>query len=405
MSLRSDELSPAKALPVNGRSAQAEPEPAGWPRRLRPVDPLVLEISGDKIVISSPRLPRRLRVGPAVAQILISARSGRQPAGHPRTAIATLVKAGFLVETEPEPEPDTDTGGDTDTDTQAGTETSAPPWDAWGITAWAFHTRIRDTTFVGSDPVQISAYRDRLAGRPRPASVRSPVSDRILLLPRVRSPLSVPFRDVLEGRRTHRHFEDHALDLDAFSDLLHYTFAPLRFADAGQMGTLQLRASASGGARHETEAFVFVLNVASVRPGLYHYDNIRHGLEPIRADVGRAELEHLTNDQGFFKTASFGVLTAAVAERMSWKYPHPVAYRMLLQNVGHMAQVFAMTATALGLGASLTGAIRGSEADRMLGLHEPGEFTTFALACGLPVRGPGGLPKSIRLPAEAPDYY
>ena len=98
-------------------------------------------------------------------------------------------------------------------------------------------------------------------------------------------------------------------------------------------------------------------------------------------------------------------LTAAVAERMSWKYPHPVAYRMLLQNIGHMAQVFSMTATALGFGASLTGAVRGTEADTMLRLRQPGEFTTFALACGLPVRRPDGLPKSIQLPADAPEYY
>jgi SagB-type dehydrogenase family enzyme len=148
-----------------------------------------------------------------------------------------------------------------------------------------------------------------------------------------------------------------------------------------------------------------VFNVADVQSGLYHYDNIRHGLEPIRRGVSRGDLEHLTNDQGFFACASFGVITAAVAERMSWKYPHPVAYRMLLQNVGHMAQVFSMTATALGYGASLTGAIRGTDAEVMLGLRTPGEFTTFALACGLPVRGPQGLPRSVRQPASAPDFY
>src|SRR4051794_10289413 len=43
---------------------------------------------------------------------------------------------------------------------------------------------------------------------------------------------------------------------------------PLRFADDGPMGVLQLRAAAAGGARHETEAFVFVVTVAGVQPGL-----------------------------------------------------------------------------------------------------------------------------------------
>jgi SagB-type dehydrogenase family enzyme len=235
--------------------------------------------------------------------------------------------------------------------------------------------------------------------------VRAAPSERVLLLPRVRTPLSVPYRDVLEGRRTHRDFEDRPIGLDTFSDMLHYCFAPLRFADAGPMGVLQLRASASGGARHETEAFVFALNVTGVRPGLYHYDTIRHGLSPLGGRAGRAELEHLTHHQGFFRQASFGVLTAAVAHRMAWKYHHPRTYKLLLQNVGHVAQVFSMTATALGLGAAITGAVRDTEADTLLGLEQPGEFTTFALACGFPVRGPDGLPLALRTPSEAPASY
>jgi SagB-type dehydrogenase family enzyme len=371
-------------------AAAGAAEPVVLPAQVRAIDPLVFEVSRSrpgKVLISSPRLPGRLQVGQAVVPILLAAAGGLATAGQPPAVISRLLQAGFLVDAaEPAPVP-------------------GAPWDAWGATAWGFYRQTKDVSFVSTDPVKVSAYRGNFARSPRPASVRAPVSDRILLLPRVRSALDVSFRDVLEGRRTHRHFVDQPMTLDAFADLLHYSFAPLRFADADELGVMQLRAAASSGARHESEAFVFVLNVESVRPGLYHYDNLRHGLEPIRSDVGRAELEHLTFGQGFFTSAACGVLTAAVAERMSWKYPHPVAYRMLLHNVGHVAQVFSMTASALGYGASLTGAIRGTEADAMLGLRQPAEFTTFALACGLPVRGEHGLPLSIRLPADPPEYY
>ncbi len=365
-------------------------EDSELPVRVRAVDPLLMELSAaknGKVVISSPRLPGRLKVGEAIVALLMSARTPIASADHPRDLVARLVGAGFLVDADAEPPP------------------ARPPWDAWGSTAWSFYRQTKDTSFVSTDPAAITEYRRNFDRSPRPSSVRPPASDRILLLPRVRAGLDVSYREVVEGRRTHRHYADEPMDLDAFSDLLHYSFAPLRFSDAGELGVLQLRAAASGGARHETEAFVFVLNVTSVRPGLYHYDNIRHGLVPVRADVGRAELEHLTFGQGFFTQAACGVLTAAVAERMSWKYPHPVAYRLLLHNVGHMAQVFSMTATALGYGASLTGAIRGTEADALLGLCPDSEFTTFALACGVPQRGASGLPRSIRLPAEPPDYY
>lgn len=360
------------------------------PETVKTIDPLMLELSGTwpgKVLISSPQLPRRLRVSHSVVSILFSARTGIRTADHPCDVITTLVEAGFLIDATADPGP------------------AGPPWDAWGTMAWSFYAQTKNIQFIGNDPAKIDADGANFAKSKRPSSIRPAVSDRVLLLPRVRSRLDIPYREVLEGRRTHRHFEDAEMDLDSFSDLLHYTFAPLRFADADEMGVLQLRAAASGGARHECEAFVFVFNVASVRPGLYYYDNIRHGLEPINADAGRAELEHLTFNQGFFIHASFGVLTAAVAERLSWKYPHPAAYRMLLHNIGHMAQVFSMTATALGFGAALTGAIRGSEADVLLQLRQHGEFTTFALACGLPARRPDGLPKSIRLPADAPEYY
>lgn len=357
--------------------------------QLRAVDPLVIEACGDKIILSSPRLARRLSVGPAIAGIVLQGRDGIDPAGLPAAVLERLCEAGFLVDARQQPDP------------------LESPWREWGTTAWSFYRRMRDTHFVSKGtPDAMREYVDRIATAPRPSSLRACASDRILLLPRVRCELDVPFRTVLEGRRTHRHFKDEPLALDRFSDLLHYTFAPLRFADAGELGTLQLRAAASGGARHETEAFVFVFNVTSVQPGLYHYDNIRHGLEPINENVSRADLEDITHRQGFFQNAAFGILTVAMVERMSWKYPHPIAYRMMLQNVGHVAQVFSMTAMALGLGASLTGAVKESVAEPLLGISPPGELITFALACGKPVVRPeDGLPYAIKLPRVAPDYY
>ncbi|WP_168220816.1 SagB/ThcOx family dehydrogenase [Streptomyces sp. RFCAC02] len=350
---------------------------------LYPVDPLVVESTGGALVLSSPRLRTRLRVIPSVAALLLAARDGVPDDGD--GTVTRLAEAGFLVRKE------------------EAADAPGTPWDVWGTTAWSLHNRTRDTPFVGTradDPAARERVLAAIEAYPRPPSVRAPASDRVLLLPRVRTVSSVPYRDVLEQRRTHRDFEEAPIALDAFSDMLHYCFAPLRFADAGPMGVLQLRAAASGGARHETEAFVFVLDVEHVRPGLYHYDGIRHGLVPLDPSAGRDVLEHLTHHQGFFKRAAFGVLTAAVAHRMAWKYQHPRAYKLLLQNIGHVAQVFSMTATALGLGAALTGAIRDTEADTLLGLEQPAEFTTFALACGVPVRRPDGLPLSIRTPGE-----
>jgi SagB-type dehydrogenase family enzyme len=349
--------------------------------KVKAITPLQLELAGERITVSTPRLRKRLRVTRKVAELLLAAQSGLDTApGDP--VVAKLLGLGFLLPHETEVEP------------------AKSPWREWGAAAWNFHTHTRDTPFVVSNPEQLERYREKLADRPAPVATRAPASDLILLLPRVRAPMEASFRHVLESRRTHRHFTEHELPAESFADLLHYSFAPLRFADAGEMGVLQLRAAASGGARHETEAFVAVFAVTGVTPGLYHYDNIRHGLVPLNGYADQETFEHLTHRQGFYRHACFGVLTVAVADRMSWKYRHAAAYKILLQNVGHAAQVFAMTATALGLGTAMTGAIRHTEADTLLELEQPSEFTTFALACGLPELGTDGLPTAIRTPSR-----
>lgn len=345
--------------------------------KLVTIDPLVLEVSGSRIVVSSPLLRKRLRVGKKVADLLLAAQSGLEADGSD-PVVARLVEAGFLVEPPSAP------------------QDLPEPWRHWGIAAWQFHQRTRDTPFVVTDRAKIGDYLAKVTAEPAPPNSRPPVSDRILLLPRVRHALEVGFREVLERRRTHRDFTDEEIPLDALSDLLHYTFAPLRFADAGEMGVLQLRAAASAGARHETEAFVGVFKVTGVQPGLYHYDSIRHGLVPLPNHADRETFEHLTHGQGLYRQAAFGVLTVAVARRMSWKYRNAVSYKVMLQNVGHVAQVFSMTATALGLGAAMTGALRNTDADTLLDLDQPREFVTFALACGRPILGPGGTPRAVR---------
>ncbi|MFJ9583600.1 SagB/ThcOx family dehydrogenase [Streptomyces acidicola] len=356
--------------------------------KLRLIDPAFFSVRGDGTYLSSPRIKGRLRVHPAVVGVLTTAVDGIdvQALAADSEAVAQAVEKlrelGYLV-------PADDTGNN-----------ELPgPWREWGALAWQFHQSIRDTPFVRPESEGIDEYYEALHQRTRPANSKATRDDEeVLLLPRVRARMPVSFQDVLEGRRTHRDFSGDATGLDEFATLLHYGFGPLRFIDAGSVGVLQLRANASGGSRHETEAYVVVLNVRGVDAGIYRYDGIRHGLVPVREAVPRETMEHLTFGQGFFEAAGFGVFTTAFATRMSWKYRNPRAYKVLLHNVGHMAQVFSMTAAALGLGAAITGAFRDTEVEGLLGLPGPDEFPTFAMACGTPVLGDEDLPARYRFP-------
>jgi SagB-type dehydrogenase family enzyme len=356
---------------------------------MRTVDPLVLECEGGLLRVSSPRTVKRLRVEPDVLDLLLQARKGL-PDGWQTNGRAPLIKRlidfGFLVDAEEEDVP--------------------VPWRDMGVAAWSFHNRVRDYPFLDKDATEKwEKYVERISEHPRPSSLPRFHSDKILLLPRVWTQPTASYLDVLQSRRTHRQFQDVPVGLDQFSNMLCYSFAPIRFADAGPLGVMQMRAAASGGARHECEAYVCVFDVEHVEPGLYAYDGLRHGLVPVESAVTRDQVEDLTYHQRFFRTASFGVFTIAVTDRLSWKYPNPRAYKFLLQNVGHVAQVFSMNAVALGLGAALTGAIKDSEADALLGLDTPREFTTFAMACGVPETAPDGLPVLMRVPQTAPSQY
>ncbi|WP_189106525.1 SagB/ThcOx family dehydrogenase [Streptomyces camponoticapitis] len=344
---------------------------------------------GDGTYLSSPRIKGRLKVHPSVAGILTSTPDGidtealTPESENLALALAKLHELGYL----------TPVGS-------AGNSGLPDPWSEWGALAWQFHQSIRDTPFVRRDSEDITEYHESLNEDDRPAnSKRVDPDGKILLLPRIRARMPLSFQDVLEERRTHRDFSGGPVPLDEFATLLQYGFGPLRFIDAGKMGVLELRANASGGSRHETEAYVVVLNVVGVDPGIYRYDGIRQGLVAVGEAVPRERLEHLTFNQGFFEKAGFGVFTTAFSTRMSWKYRHPRAYKMLLHNVGHVAQVFSMTSVALGLGAAITGAFKDTEVERLLGIGEPGEFATFVMVCGIPVRAGDGLPVRHRVPS------
>ncbi|MFS4093627.1 SagB family peptide dehydrogenase [Streptomyces sp. AF1A] len=362
--------------------------------KVKTISPIQLQLDHDKIHLTSPRVPGRLRVKRQVAEILVTLQEPQDQStvSHPelsdeqtQSVLQKLISAGYLLPAE-----------------EATEETQNPhPWDVWGTSAWNFHTQLKDAPFLRGASNEMDAYEARITSRVRPPNVRKEDPETpILLLPRVRSEMNVSFRSVLENRRTHRHFKEEAVGLDDFATLLHYSFAPMRFADSGIMGVQQLKSYASGGARHEAEAYVTVFNVDGIEAGAYRYDTIRHGLLPVPADLSREAMERFTYNQEFFTTSAFGVITTALTERMAWKYPHPRAYKLMLHNVGHLVQVFSMTASALGLGAAITGGFRDTEVEKALRIHGSSEFPTFFMGCGVPELTPEGQPAIYRPPTK-----
>ncbi|MFI9649255.1 SagB/ThcOx family dehydrogenase [Streptomyces sp. NPDC052040] len=251
----------------------------------------------------------------------------------------------------------------------------------WSPEASFFHYVTRDVPFEAATP----ELRQHLTRDGRPALFTEyPDADRILL-PRTPDPrLSAPLEQTLYRRRTHRSFSAQPVSLHDLAVLLRTVFGAADFIDGFEYGALIRRASPSGGARHELDAYLAAPNVTGIPAGLFHYNTREHSLELLREGFTHTEAEALCAHQEGTGQAAFIVFAIAAWERMRAKYRHPRAYRVSHLNAGHLGQTFALAATALGLGPFQSAAFDDTAVEDSLGLDSATHRTLYALAAGHP---------------------
>jgi SagB-type dehydrogenase family enzyme len=260
-------------------------------------------------------------------------------------------------------------------------------WANWSEEARFFHFSTKNAVYTGDSLEQRQAdgrWVRETGGPPPPIFKTYPEAPRVYL-PRVHVPLDGQFGAVLTRRRTHRRFTGEPVDLRTFSTLLATSFGPLMLYDAGDLGTLMLRTSPCGGARHELEGYVAVLDVDGVAPGLYHYNPECHALELLDGSFDRDKLWRLTYESEMCTPSAFVCFVTAVFARTMWKYRHPRAYRVTTLNAGHLGQTFVLTCTALGLGPWQTAAFRDDEVEAALGIDGFAEGAIYMFGAGRPV--------------------
>ncbi|AOS63511.1 SagB/ThcOx family dehydrogenase [Actinoalloteichus hymeniacidonis] len=270
-------------------------------------------------------------------------------------------------------------------------------WGSWGEEARYFHFGTRNALYSGDSLEQrrSDARWIRETGGDPPAIFKSYPDAPRVYLPRIPRRIDEDFLTVLTRRRTHRVFTGEQVRLADFAAALFYTFAPMQLYDAGDLGTLMLRTSPCGGARHELEGYVGVFDVQGVQPGLYHYNAECHALELIDGDFDRERLHRLTYESEMCTPSAFVCFVTAVYERTMYKYRHSRAYRVTLLSAGHLGQTFVLTNTALGLGAWQTAAFRDDELDAALGVDGFTEGVLYMFGAGHPVYAPDGMPAGI----------
>ena len=148
--------------------------------KLRAVSPLVIESSPDGLFASSPRASPRIRVSKPVVELLLSAKEGidieipEAPAlggDHKDSAVRLLISLGYLV------------------DADSGDMALPPPWQQWGVLAWAFHERVRDAPFIRRGSDAEAAWRETIEHDEPSPPTRLQQAQRekeAILLPRIR---------------------------------------------------------------------------------------------------------------------------------------------------------------------------------------------------------------------------
>ncbi len=180
------------------------------------------------------------------------------------------------------------------------------------------------------------------------------------------------FDSLLLRRATCRNFDDsRPLTTDLFSRMLRRVFAAQAQVKVSDDLVFFKKNSPSGGGLHPMEAYLMIQQVEGITPGLYRYLADSHRLLPLPTpDQGlRDFIMESVGQQHWFANAHCLVAMVPRFDRTFWKYRrHAKGYRVVTLEAGHLSQTLYLSATDLGLGAFVTGAINEKHLERGFGL-------------------------------------
>jgi SagB-type dehydrogenase family enzyme len=284
-----------------------------------------------------------------------------------RSAVFQLLKAGLLL-SKHSPEIAQD-------------RRIAKHWASW-LPEGSFHFSTKDAVYVrsGGSGSQWKSVMSKTAPPKIFKTVKG--AKKMQLRPRV-FPNS-EFIRVLMARKTHRHFANQNVTLEAVSQLLSLVWGVTGYLHSARFGKLLCKTSPSAGARHPGEVYLMALRVKGLSPGLYHYHPARHCLEMISTDATPKKAWLYCACQDYVRKAAALFLMTAVFSRVMWKYRQPRAYRVVLLDAGHLCQTFCLVATWLGLAPFCTAALKDTLIEKDLGIDGVRESVLYVAGVGLP---------------------
>lgn len=192
-------------------------------------------------------------------------------------------------------------------------------------------------------------------------------------------PIKQDFLSIINERKSHRVFANAPISLLELSYLLWCTQGVKEVIGNGYATK---RTVPCGGARHEFETYLSVMNVEGLPCGVYHYLPMEHALECIREEnYLRAKTRTLLCDQAFAGKSAVTFMWSCVCYRAEWRYSID-AHRIILQDIGHVGENLYLACTSIDLGTCGVGAYLQQECDAFCELDGEEEFIVYTAPVG-----------------------
>jgi len=185
--------------------------------------------------------------------------------------------------------------------------------------------------------------------------------------------------DAINGRQSHRRFNDTALSLEELSFLL---WATQGVHEVWRGGIAARRTVPSAGARHPFETYLLINRVEGVKPGLYRYLSLDHKLCFLRGDEALPhEVGAVCNGQSFIGTGAVVFMWTVIPYRTEWRYSI-ISPKIIAIDVGHVCQNLYLACEAIGAGTCAIGAYNQELLDALLGVDGKEEFAIYVAPVG-----------------------
>nr|WP_300004175.1 SagB/ThcOx family dehydrogenase [Tissierella sp.] len=180
-------------------------------------------------------------------------------------------------------------------------------------------------------------------------------------------------------RKSHRVYKDEAITLEELSYLLTMT---QRIKEIKGNNYVGLRAVPSAGGRHPFETYLVVLDVESLKNGIYRYLPLEHKLIFVKEEVDLDEKITLAaNKQKFAGRAGVTFVWTCIPYRTEWRYVDR-SYKIMLLDAGHIGQALYLACETIGLGTCAIASYDQELMDSLVEVDGEDEFTVYLSPVG-----------------------